>query len=516
MYSKPNILLVDDNRTNLFYVTTLLKDLDINIFEATSGHEALELSQQNEFSLALLDIQMPGMNGYELAMQLNNGKGEYMPIIFITATHPDNHQILQGYEVGAVDYITKPCCGKILISKIKVFLELHQQKKKIQEIAKDLVATAESLSTTNRSLIVSEEEYRALLNASPDGIVLVNPSGYITDVSQSARELFHIDTIEQVKGKPFWRFFPPGQTVQTKKTRSLLAAGEIAHNVEFVLKKTNGSLFPAEISATRIERLHGHSLSYMYILRDVSHRKNMETQLLHSERLANIGEMATIMAHEINQALNTISLVFDNMAVETIRSRQLSKGYFDKKSPKIFESIQRIKNTIDHVRALSRSSNNNQSALFDVNQSVQNALSLMSEQLRQYGIRLQLSCAKNLPQLMGNTFEFEQVIINLLSNARDALTEKKQRLGSFDPMFVSIRTKAQEHHIVLEVEDNGIGILPENQEKILLPFFSTKEFGKGTGLGLSIACNIVKKMNGSLSIQSEAMHYALIRIVLPV
>ena len=469
-----------------------------------------------DLALAILDVQMPGMDGYDLAVQLNAERSEHIPIIFITASYPNNDQILRGYEVGAVDFIIKPFQSQILISKVNVFLELYQQKLKIREIADQLSNTSESLSRANASLTVSEEEYRTLLNASPDGIVLVNLSGVITDISKSVLKLVGSGDRQDVIGSHFLRFVHPGQTKKIRKILGLLKDEGFAQNVEFTMRRKDLSNYPSEISVAIIDRQHGSPLSFMVLVRDISERKNIESQLFHSERLASLGEMASAMAHEINQPLNTLSLIVDNMILEASKKEILSKEYFEKKSTKIFESIRRIRDTIDHVRVFSRSSIQNPPASFDVNKSIVNALSLMNEQLKQNGINLMFSPTEDMPWLIGNTFELEQVIINLLSNARDALLEKGHQVKAVTPMFIEIRTHCDEQNIVIEVEDNGIGIKSEHIDQIMLPFFSTKEAGKGTGLGLSITYGIVKNMNGDIRIQSEVMKGTTLTIILPI
>ena len=130
----PNILIVDDNSTNLMYLEIILRNIKARMIWATSGAEALELTKDEELSLAILDVQMPLMNGYELAVKLNEDRNDNkVPIIFLTADYPNNSKILEGYKAGAVDYLIKPLNELILISKINVFLELYWQKQRIIE-----------------------------------------------------------------------------------------------------------------------------------------------------------------------------------------------------------------------------------------------------------------------------------------------------------------------------------------------------------------------------------------------
>lgn len=149
----PNILIVDDNSTNLMYLEIILRNIKANMIWAKSGFEALELTRDKELSLAILDVQMPLMNGYELSVKLNEDRTENkVPIIFLTANYPSNSQILEGYKSGAVDYLIKPISEIILISKINVFLELFWQKQRILENTQKLRASELELKKAKQQL----------------------------------------------------------------------------------------------------------------------------------------------------------------------------------------------------------------------------------------------------------------------------------------------------------------------------------------------------------------------------
>lgn len=172
MKELPNILLVDDIASNLIYLKIILKGTDANLIEAESGPEALQKTEGIALSLAILDVQMSGMNGYELAIELNKSRqSNSVPIIFLTAAFPNNDQILIGYESGAVDYIIKPLNRKILISKVNIFLELFRQKQQIVESHLELQRSEmevqrvkEQLELLNHHLINAREDERAAIS----------------------------------------------------------------------------------------------------------------------------------------------------------------------------------------------------------------------------------------------------------------------------------------------------------------------------------------------------------------
>jgi C4-dicarboxylate-specific signal transduction histidine kinase len=288
----------------------------------------------------------------------------------------------------------------------------------------------------------------------------------------------------------------------------------LVQNISLTLKKKNQTLFAAETSATLIQGPNGIPISFMITIRDISQRKKMEAKQFHADRMANLGEMASGIAHEINQPLNIISLAMDNVLFEIDKDEQIRKEYLKKKSDKIFENIARIRNIIDHVRAFSRSDDDFVLTGFDINTSITNAVSMMSEQFEHLAIRLNIKLEENLPSIIGNTFKFEQVILNLLSNAKDALLEKKDNHLSNDEMFIDIISYQENQCLIVEMADNGTGISEVDIENILLPFYTTKDAGKGTGLGLSISYQIIKEMNGIIEIFRNSYEGITIRIIL--
>lgn len=169
MNTQPNILIVDDNATNLLYLEIILQHLPANLVQALSGQEALNKTKNTELALAILDVQMPEMNGYELAVHLNENRSDNkVPIIFLTANFPENARIMEGYQAGAVDYIVKPLNEVILVSKIKIFLELYWQKRRILEstemirISEEETKLAKSkVEELNDHLIRAVEEERS-------------------------------------------------------------------------------------------------------------------------------------------------------------------------------------------------------------------------------------------------------------------------------------------------------------------------------------------------------------------
>lgn len=131
---KPKCLIVDDLKENLIALKSLLKDDHVQVIEATSGVEALDLLLQHDFALALVDVQMPQMDGFELAeIMRSTDRTRNIPLIFVTAAETDSRRVFQGYEAGAVDFLQKPLSPQIVLSKVRIFLELYSQKVRLQQ-----------------------------------------------------------------------------------------------------------------------------------------------------------------------------------------------------------------------------------------------------------------------------------------------------------------------------------------------------------------------------------------------
>jgi PAS domain S-box-containing protein len=509
----PNLLIVDDSEENLDLLEKVIKKVNVNLIKALSGQEALEKTRGIDLPLAIIDVRMPGMNGYELALKMNEERpGATVPVIFLTASHVDQKQIGQGYGVGAVDYIFKPVDSQTLLSKINVFLDLFNQK---QTIARDAVLLKKSANKLALALIKAEvttQKYKTLLNASPDGILLIDMKGIITEASEIGLQLLGADSKDGLVGKNVFRFVPFDEKNAVKNIIEMTTNEGLAQNIELKIRKINQSVFPGEISATLMQDPDGVPLSFMIIVRDISQRKKIEAKQIHADRMSTLGEMASGIAHEINQPLNIISLIVDKILFESAKADTIDIEFIRNKSDKIFENITRVKNIIDHIRAFSRSHDDYISIAFDINSSIENAASMLAEQFKYLGINLIIQLEKHIPLILGNTFKFEQVIINLLVNAKDAVMEKKSKQEEYFDMITGIRSYTENQLIIIEVTDNGIGISNDDIHNIMLPFYTTKDEGKGTGLGLSICYQIIKEMNGSIEISSDPAHGTKIKL----
>ncbi len=193
-FGRQKILIVDDKKENLLALRKVLADLDVEIIEATSGNEALAATLNDDFSVAILDVMMPGMDGYELAGHLRgDAKTRRLPIIFLTAFSSGEGLVFKGYEVGAVDYIIKPFNVNILLSKVEIFLELDRAH---AELAEKIVA-----------LTASEEQYRSLVTTIPDIVYRLDIDGRFTYLNNAVKALGYAP--EELLGSHFSKILRP-------------------------------------------------------------------------------------------------------------------------------------------------------------------------------------------------------------------------------------------------------------------------------------------------------------------
>ncbi|MDY6855389.1 MAG: response regulator [Thermodesulfobacteriota bacterium] len=153
------VLLVDDRDENLVALEALMEDLDLNIFKARSGNEALGLMLSHEFAIVLLDVQMPEMDGFETAeLMRKSEKTKNIPIIFVTAISKEQQHIFKGYDKGAVDYLCKPIESHILMSKVRIFIDLYRKKKGLEKTTNELKITVQELENSNQKIKEKQQE----------------------------------------------------------------------------------------------------------------------------------------------------------------------------------------------------------------------------------------------------------------------------------------------------------------------------------------------------------------------
>ena len=241
---------------------------------------------------------------------------------------------------------------------------------------------------------------------------------------------------------------------------------------------------------------------------DVTEQRMLQAELIQSSKLATLGRMATAMAHELNQPLNVIGMAVGNLN-RRLESGRLNDRYLGEKIRIVSAHVRRAAGIIDHMRVFGRKSDGSRQ-LLNVRQVVRGAMQLAEPQMRGAGVEMWFDCDAGLPAVRGNQVRLEQVLLNLLGNARDALAASPHA-----EKWVRLRARGQgEHQIAILVEDNAGGMGPDVIEHVFEPFFTTKPPGKGTGLDLSVSYGIIHEMNGTMAVENT-VHGARFLIRLP-
>ncbi len=248
---------------------------------------------------------------------------------------------------------------------------------------------------------------------------------------------------------------------------------------------------------------------------DITKRLEAEQQLIQASKMATLGEMATGIAHELNQPLSVIKTTSSFFIKKIQSAEKIDENILNNMLQKVDKNVDRAANIINHMRQFARKSDI-QLEKVPVNEVLERAFEIFSQQLKVRGIEVSWDLASGLPMISADPGRLEQVFINLLLNARDAIEEKWARSGrQTDGNQITITTRTDGSKVTVDVVDTGIGIPKTVIDKLFEPFFTTKEVGKGTGLGLSISYGIVKDCGGKIEAFSDGREGACFTVAFP-
>jgi len=267
MNPTPKILIVDDNPTNLELMRGQLQSLNVEILSAQNGPDALEIFEANDVSLAILDVQLPGMHGFEIAEYIRNRNNEIpVPVILITAVYNDARHLLKGYQSGAVDYIIKPVTKNVLLSKVKVFLSLAQKARIITDLNLKL---EQELIIRNRRLHESEESFKAIFNNTMAGFYRTDLTGDILMLNPAAQSILGLTGYDSVRNINLNINIFKTETSQNMFRLELAMKGEIK-GLETVWKRLDGNSIHILEYARRINDENGNPIYTEGIFTDIT------------------------------------------------------------------------------------------------------------------------------------------------------------------------------------------------------------------------------------------------------
>jgi PAS domain S-box-containing protein len=398
----------------------------------------------------------------------------------------------------------------------------------------ELAAIALHNNRTLGLLENSEQRFRSVVQTASDAIVVTDSSGDMVFWNYGAEAIFGYSTGEAL-GKPVASIMPERfQEAHRRGMNRVLSTAEsniIGETIEAVGLRKDGSEFPVELSLATW-KARGEAF-FTAIIRDITQRKEEEARKaaeqeserqrvlsMRSDRLRSLGEMAAGIAHELNQPLVGVRGLAEHLMISIDRGWELTEEKIRDRANVIVEQADRMVHIIEHVRMFARESGKPELRPVHVNDVVRSGIDMLGTQLRSRGIQLEHEFTEPLPVVSANPFSLEEVVINLLVNARDALEEQLKAGSVSAPPRVVLRTlrdgSGSEEHVKIEVMDSGVGIPEHIIEKAFDPFFTTKGPDKGTGLGLSICRSIVEGFGGRIRIQSTPGEGTTVTISLPV
>lgn len=250
------------------------------------------------------------------------------------------------------------------------------------------------------------------------------------------------------------------------------------------------------------------------MIQEIKKQEKQQQLLSQKSKLESLGTLAAGIAHEINQPLGGISMGLDNILLK-VNDKNYTESYLKEKISTLFDNVDRIKRIIDHIRIFSRTQKPNALERVNVNEVITSALLMVGAQYQTHNVIVEIALTKEKCLIIGDKFKLEQVVLNLLSNAKHAIDEKeKQHIDGYQKKIV-IKSWVADQNVNFSVRDNGIGIKADILEKIYDPFFTTKNEEKGTGLGLSIAYGFIKDILGEIRVESSPGEFSVFEISIP-
>jgi PAS domain S-box-containing protein len=390
-----------------------------------------------------------------------------------------------------------------VVSVFGTMQDVTEQKLIEQEILllnKELEQRVEQRTAELREQMEFSER---LIDTAQAIILVLDTDGRIKQYNRYLEELSGF-SLAEVAGKSWFDIFIPDdqQAAVDALHDNLLAQGEI-HGVQNTIRTKSGKTLQIEWFNTTLKDSQGEVWGTLSVGQDITERLKLQAQIIQSSKLATLGEMATGIAHELNQPLGIIGLAAENLS-QGVAKKPLDPEYISKKLGRIVEQVNRATKIIDHMRIFGRKPDATTKPVH-LPVALEGVMTLVGQQLKQAGIAVDSGLPDDLPPVMGHRVQIEQVLLNLLNNAQDAvLAASQEDKGGEKKITISGRFNADENMVILTVSDSGEGISPEHLERVFEPFFTTKEINKGTGLGLSISYGIVSEMGGRISAKNTA------------
>jgi two-component system, LuxR family, sensor kinase FixL len=480
------VLLVDDNPVNLQILYKTLQGCGYELLIAKDGETALDIAQKVKPSLILLDIIMPGMNGYEVCEALKqNPETEEIAVIFLSALE-DSSAKVKGFSVGGVDYVSKPFQADEVVARVRNHIKIHRLESQLA-----------------RRNVELESENQQILNSISEGIIGLDRKGRVSMLNPAATIITGWSAAdclgEQLTGLGLFDSddhyrIPEHQTLPYRSYRM----GQSGFSDMEMIKRRDNTLVPVALSST--PRAEGGAV---VVFRDISEwveseealrlaREEMESQrqhLAHMERLSTTGEMAAGIAHEVNQPLTAISN-YSRVAKRLLEDAPIEKQAVSELLDKLNMQAVRASDVIKRMRGFVKKPDDAVTTI-DANTVIQEVIALAEVDSRINDVSVHFEPQPDMPLLVIDVVQIEQVTLNLIRNAMESMVEANNRQQG-----VLVTTELEQGYIVFQVIDYGVGVAEEAGPHLFAPFYTTKS--SGMGIGLSICQSIVLAHGGKI------------------
>ena len=491
---KSRILLVDDIEENLVALEAALRRDDAQVISARSGMEALELVLQHEFALAFIDVQMPEMDGFELAELMRGAeRSKYIPIIFVTAGAGDAQRVFRGYESGAVDFLFKPVDPHMLRQKAETFIRLDQQRR--------------LLADQFQRIQESEALLRAVMDATPALIYAKDMQGRYITANRRYRELLGgLHGSDRLDSAPTdYELFPQEAADQFRINDLLAISRGTAIQVEERIDQPDGThTYLASKVPLRNER--GEVLGVCAVANDISVMKKMESDLEQAVQARE--DVLAVVSHDVRNFLQSIK-----SGVQMLVTRA------DKLSPQVKATIQgRIQSTVDLMTRvitdlMDMANIRTGRIAVEIRPEVganlvKEAIAIYEPMSQEKGIQLQARCELGDQVVDCDRERILQVLANLVGNSI-----KFCRSGD----SITVSAREVDGVVQIAVSDSGPGIANSDLPMVFDAYWSsTQNRSKGTGLGLYITKRIIEAHGSRIWIESELGRGTTVSFTLPI
>jgi len=518
------ILIVDDQKENIFSLKSILEIHKFMVDTAASGEEALKKILKNAYSLIILDVQMPGMDGFEVAEAISGfSKSRDIPIIFLSAVNTDKKFITKGFASGAIDYVTKPFDYDLLLLKVKNLYRLSEQNRKLNVIQQALEAEIEFRKQAESMLQQNVQELRSILESIPQIAFTALPNGDIEFVNEH------------------WYLYAPARNAfpQTAPgspgiARCLIKAVESGGQLlfEVSMKRLADSAFRFHLLSMTPVKKDNEITKWVGVFTDI-HEQRMINQVLEQKVAQRTTELqqsnteleasnhelqqyASVASHDLKEPLRKIQVFGSLIRDRYLQNNPEALSYMNR----VITSSDRMASLINDLLSYSRLSVESLFHPTDIRQVIDNILLDMELSIKEHNAVINIG---DIPVLEVIPGQMRQVFQNIISNALKFINDDTSPVINIWAELVAAKAidspvSADGAYCRISVRDNGIGFNEIYLDKIFTIFqrLNSKEKYEGTGIGLAIVKKIIDKHNGLISARSAVNAGATFIIVLPV